>query len=170
MKRHPSLAPYSSDHHRILVVAQLLKKSSPAYRGLPTDVQKLKTLIQEPSDGIRIFNFWATWCKPCLEELPYFEAATKNYDPEEVKVYLISLDFKKELDSKLKPFITTNRIQTEVKLLDETDFNSFIDKIDPRWSGAIPATLVLSRTGGKYFYEKQFAEGELQEVINQVIN
>ena len=131
---------------------------------------QLESLIQRPTGQIRIFNFWATWCKPCLEELPYFETVTQNYDPSEVKVYLISLDFKSHLDSKLRPFINSMGIKSEVKLLDETDFNSFIDKIDPRWSGAIPVTLVLNRDGQKHFFEKQFREGELEQIIKQVTN
>ncbi len=131
---------------------------------------QLESLIHQPTDQILIFNFWATWCKPCLEELPQFEAVTRDHDPSEVKVYLISLDFRSQLDSKLIPFVTSRGIRSEVKLLDETDFNSFIDKIDTRWSGAIPATLVLNSVGKKHFFEKQFQEGELQQVINEVTN
>ena len=153
-----------------LILLLILGLESQAQEVEVIKFDQLETLIQTPANQIRIFNFWATWCKPCLEEMPYFEAVTQTYDPSEVKVYLISLDFKSQLDSKLKPFVKSKGIKSEVKLLDETDFDSFINKIDPRWSGAIPATLVLNRNGQKHFFEKQFHAGELQQVIKQVTN
>ena len=132
--------------------------------------EQLNQLIQERNKEIRIFNFWATWCKPCIQELPQFESISKLYPEGEVKVYLISLDFIDQLETKLKPFIKKKQLQSQVKLLDETDFNSFIDKIDPRWSGAIPATLIITPGGTKEFYEKEFMEGELEKVVANLMN
>jgi len=134
------------------------------------EFQKLDQMIHQDYSRVKVFNFWATWCKPCIEELPYFEQVQKE-NPKLVKVNLISLDFPSQIESKLIPFLIKYEIQSEVKLLDETDFNAFINIIDERWSGALPATLIVARESGeKYFYEKQFKKGELDQIIKKLIN
>ena len=71
-------------------------------------------------------------------------------------------DFVEDLDTKVKNFVEKKRLKSELKLLDETDYNSFIDKISEEWSGAIPATLFVdNRTGNKKFHEGEFEENEL---------
>src|SRR5690242_11661326 len=101
------------------------------FNGLRTDAQvrvikfsTLDSLMQNTTDEVRVLNFWATWCKPCVQELPYFLELSKNYAASNVKVFLISLDFKKELDSRVKTFVEKNNITPEVLLLDEPDYNS----------------------------------------------
>lgn len=119
-------------------------------------------------ENIYVINFWATWCAPCIKELPYFEKL--NADNKNVKVILVSLDSKKDLDKKLIPFIEKRKLKSKVLLLADKDYNSWLSKVDADWSGAIPATLIIS---GK---KKQFAERdfenfeELNEYINSFIN
>jgi thiol-disulfide isomerase/thioredoxin len=98
-----------------------------------------------------VMNFWATWCKPCVQELPYFEELNKNYSASGLKVVMVSLDFKRELESRLKPFVQKNNMASEVLLLNEHDYNSWINKVDSSWSGAIPATVIISK-GNKIFF------------------
>jgi len=131
---------------------------------------QLEELINQESDGIKIINFWATWCKPCIKELPYFEALGKEIDGVPIKVYLISMDFPEEADTKVKTFLDKRNIKFEVKLLDETDFDAFIDRVDSRWSGALPATLIINgKTKARAFLGKELHEGELEEQIKLLI-
>lgn len=117
---------------------------------------------------ICLYNFWATWCAPCIRELPHFEALNKSN--KRINVNLISLDEKEELHTKVQPFINKKQIQSSVFLLDETDFNEIIPRISNKWSGAIPATLIINnKTGEKYFYEKEFKENELDNIINEIL-
>ncbi len=131
----------------------------------------LDDLIYKKSNELKVINFWATWCKPCVAEIPHFETVNQKYEDEGLKVYLISFDFPSQLDKKVKRFINKKNIKSIVKLLDETDYNAFIDKVDNSWSGAIPATLIVDgRTGRRSFYEKSFSLEELETEIQKFLN
>ena len=115
-------------------------------------------------ENIYVINFWATWCAPCIKELPYFEKL--NAENKNVKVILVSLDSKKDLDKKLIPFIEKRKLKSKVLLLADKDYNSWLSKVDADWSGATPATLLLN---GK---KKQFAERDFEnfDELNQYVN
>ena len=117
--------------------------------------------LQKKNDSIYIINFWATWCKPCIKELPAFEKLASNYSDKKVKLLLVSLDFPDKLESQVIPFIERNNIQSEVVLLDDADANSWIPKVSPQWSGAIPATIIYKKDNRK-FYEQSFTFEELE--------
>lgn len=130
--------------------------------------EKLDALINQESEKITVINFWATWCGPCVKELPYFKkVAAKNPD---VNVYLVSLDYVEKLD-RVNTFIEKKGLVSPVLLLDEMDYNSWIDKVDESWSGAIPATLLINtNTGERKFVEKELEEGELEKLITELSN
>lgn len=128
---------------------------------------QLNTKIRkENPEQIKVVNFWATWCKPCIEELPLFESLLQDFKDENVKVLLVSLDMEAERAEKYK---NKKGLQSEVVFLDEVDHNAWIDQISPEWSGAIPATLVVLPNGTERFYEKQFAsQKELYHTIKSI--
>lgn len=131
----------------------------------------LEEIISEKNGHSKIINFWATWCKPCIKELPQFEALGEKFKGSGLEVVLVSFDFSRDLDRRLKPFVEKKKLKSTVVLLDETDYNSFIDKVDKTWSGAIPATLMVDyRNGNKKFFEREFKEGELESTYLQFIN
>lgn len=115
-----------------------------------------------------VVNFWATWCAPCVKELPYFEQLNANYSNADVEVILVSLDFPKHIDSKLKPFLKKNALNSEVILLDDIDSNTWIPKVDKNWSGAIPATIIYNKSR-RQFYERSFNYEELETELQQFI-
>lgn len=136
--------------------------------GLPpiyNDFEDLAYIFQQKNDTTYVINFWSTWCAPCVKELPYFEALNQTYSDKKVKVILVSLDFPKQLETKLKPFLAKNNLQSEVLVLTDPDANSWVDKVNPTWSGAIPATVVYKGDKNE-FYEKSFETlAELTEII-----
>src|SRR5687768_9448169 len=100
-------------------------------------LEKLRQLINQKSDKILVVNFWATWCAPCIKELPLFEKLTGEKKTG-IEIYLVSMDL--DLDpnpEKVYRFIDRKKLQSTVLLLDEKDPNSWIDKIDTAWSGAL---------------------------------
>ncbi len=130
----------------------------------------IEHLFHQKTDTTYIINFWATWCKPCVEELPYFEQLTAQYQSEKVKVILISLDFKKQIERKLIPFLKKHNLQSEVRVLYEPDANAWIDKVDPRWTGAIPAT-VIYKGERREFYEQSFDNFEqINSIVKSFLN
>ncbi|MFV0540986.1 MAG: TlpA family protein disulfide reductase [Aestuariibaculum sp.] len=119
-------------------------------------------------DKIHVVNFWATWCAPCVKELPYFETIGKKYANKNVEVLLVSLDFPHLYDIKLKPFISKHKLKSKVIALDDVDMNTWIPKVDKSWSGALPATLIY-KNGKRVFYESSFTLDELEKEIKQFI-
>jgi len=111
-------------------------------------------------DTVYVVNFWATWCKPCIEELPAFDSLLVLQNSKPVKIILVSLDFKEDLETKVKPFLLKRNIQAECVLLDEVNGNDFINKISPNWSGAIPATL-FKKEAKKELVEKKMKLADL---------
>lgn len=130
-------------------------------------IDDLLKRIYNNSDTTYVVNFWATWCKPCVAELPEFERLNKDYSSKKVKVILVSMDFKEELNKKLKPFIKKNKYTSEVILLNEVNGNDFINKISETWSGAIPATLITRKNKSlNEFFEKKVTYDFLLSKLN----
>ena len=130
---------------------------------------RLHSLLEEKGEKVQVINFWATWCAPCVKELPLFEALTARNEPT-IKVTLVSLDFADEI-KKVNSFIGRRKIRSEVLLLDEIDYNSWIDRVEETWGGAIPATLFINqRTGQRKFVDRELKDGELEEIIVSLTN
>ncbi len=133
------------------------------------DKSDLLALLNSKSDTTYVVNFWATWCKPCIEELPVFEKISSDYKREKVKVVLISNDFKKQVTPKLKPFLLEKNIQSDVWWMSETDPNVWVNMVDPNWEGSLPATLIFKGNEQKrFFHEGDLTENTLKAIINKI--
>jgi len=129
---------------------------------------ELQRRIDAPSEQIKVINFWATWCAPCIKELPLFEKLQEQRKA--VAVTLVSMDIDLDPDpQKVHRYVERKKIKSEVVILDERNPDSWIDKIDKKWSGALPATLVVNtKTGKRKFIEKELHEGDLEALIEGV--
>ena len=133
-------------------------------------IDELVSMMQKQNDTTYLFNFWATWCKPCIKEMPHFEQIQEQYKSSKLKVMLISLDFDTNLDSKLIPYLKKHNIRSSVYLLNETDANTWIDLVSPTWEGTIPATLVINKKKQhRSFYEHSLDLKELEKIIKPLI-
>ncbi len=126
--------------------------------------EELEPLLHQKGDTVYVVNFWATWCKPCVAELPYFVSLQNKYADTNLKVILVSLDFRKQIEKKLIPFIQKNKLELDVVVLSDPDANSWINKVYPDWSGAIPATLLYCQAD-RTFAETTFESYEELETL-----
>lgn len=128
-------------------------------------IDELEQRLGQGEDTTFVVNLWATWCGPCVREMPYFEALDRS----RAKVLLVSLDFEEVLDSKVVPFLQKKEIVSEVVLLQQGDPNVWIPRISEAWSGAIPATLFVNRTKRvRSFHEGSFDEGDLEAKLTEL--
>ena len=128
------------------------------------DFDRLEPYLNQKNDTLFVINFWATWCVPCIKELPHFEKLNNKYKDGRFKMILVSLDFPKMVESRLLPFIQKNKLQAEVVLLNDPDANTWIEKVAKEWTGAIPATIIY-KNERRTFYEQSFTEEELETEI-----
>jgi thiol-disulfide isomerase/thioredoxin len=124
----------------------------------------LKAKLAQPI----VVNFWATWCIPCVKELPYFEEYL-SLNGEKYMQYLVSLDDPKTIQSRVIPFVQNKNLKSMVVLINESFKSEYFDSVHSEWSGSIPATLILLPSGENKFYEKAFSKLELFETLNQFI-
>lgn len=129
----------------------------------------LEGIFNNQNDTTYIINFWATWCKPCVEEMPYFEQLHRTFQSEKMQVILVSLDFERDLDTKLTRFVDEKQLQSEVVVLLDGNYNSWIDRVDPQWGGAIPATIIY-KGNDRHFIGQQLAGfQELEEIVRSMM-
>lgn len=126
------------------------------------DFAHFEPFLQKKDGKIHVVNFWATWCAPCVKELPAFEKL--NETDQEVDVLLVSMDFPNTVESGLIPFIKKNNIRSTVVLLDDSNENAWIPKINKDWQGAIPVTIIYNNKK-RVFYDQSFTFDELKKEI-----
>lgn len=139
---------------------------------IPIDKNQLIELTKKENDSLYIINFWATWCAPCVRELPYFNAANKKYN-DKVSMKLISMDFDDQLEKRVIPFFERKNFSDyamDKYLITSMDYDNWMPEIDKDWSGSIPATLFYNKTKNIYhFHEGDYEEEELYHTIDSLL-
>ncbi|NOT37769.1 MAG: TlpA family protein disulfide reductase [Saprospiraceae bacterium] len=114
-----------------------------------------------------VLNYWATWCKPCIKELPFFQAAyTDNKDPE-IEFILVSLDEPNMVNTKIPNLLKKNNISIPCVLLNDSHYNDWIPKVSTEWSGAIPATQIVFGPKNVFVEKSFYSSDELIRFINE---
>ena len=153
----------------IIVILLLFSCNEPSKDTIEVvDFEGLYKKIDLSDDKTYVLNFWATWCAPCVKELPYFEEVNKEFKDKNTEVILVSLDFPSQIESKLKPYLKKNKIKSKVILLDDSKMNTWVPKVSENWDGGIPATLIVN-SSNYTFYPKPFKKEELFTEINKVL-
>lgn len=135
---------------------------------LSTDYASVFDQFTKQNDTLYVVNFWATWCMPCVEELPDFMKANDEFKSDKFKMILVSLDKGSDFEKKVKDYIKTNNISPDVYVLtDNKRMNEWIPKINKTWSGAIPATAIYKDGKQVFFTEGKISYTDLKSTINK---
>jgi peroxiredoxin len=147
----------------LLVSLQGLAQSIPSYK-----IEQLDRLIRDSKTPL-VINFWATYCKPCVEEIPYFQSIVKKYENKNVRLLLISLDLESYYPSSIEKFARRNQFTAPIIWLNESNADHFCPVIDSSWSGVIPATLFYNpATGYRKFYEVQMKPEAFEAALKEM--
>ncbi len=129
---------------------------------------EIEKMVNSGDGNIYIINFWATWCAPCLAELPDFQKFFENNQQKNVKLLLVSLDFPNEIN-KVESFIKKKNLRPPVFLISNTDQNAFINTVSKSWEGTIPATwFVNTKNHKKLLIEKPLNQIEINEYLEEL--
>lgn len=121
------------------------------------NLKDFEVLLNRKSDSIYVYNFFATWCKPCVKELPHFIKFSKDSIHSYINITFINLDQPENVDDIVIPFLAKKKLTQTVYLLNNTNYALWMPRVDRRWGGSIPATLVINATNNK----RAFMEGEI---------
>jgi len=132
-------------------------------------VTELAKTIKESKSPL-IVNFWATFCVPCLQEIPYFQELTEQYKSSNVSLIFVSLDLKEAYPRKVNEMAKKLNLVNPVVWLNETNADYFCPKIDTSWTGGMPSTLFVNNSTGYYkFFEDQLSKEKLEREIQEMV-
>lgn len=124
----------------------------------------------DKSDSVLVVSFWATFCEPCMEEIPYLESISAKYKDQKVKVLLVSLDLHDFFPAKIEDIVKKNNYKSQVVWLNETNADYFCPMIDKSWSGAIPSTYIVNtKKGYKKFIEEQMKPEQFEAELKKAL-
>lgn len=133
-------------------------------------IEDVVSAFSAKNDTVYVVNFWATFCKPCIEEIPHFLRLAEKYISRKVKLLLVSLDLPSYYPAKIAAFAKKNNYHTNIVWLNETNADRFCPMIDPKWSGAIPSTIIVNNSNGyRKFKEEEMSAEELERSLNEAI-
>ncbi|MBP6687686.1 MAG: TlpA family protein disulfide reductase [Lacibacter sp.] len=150
----------------VLIISAVVIQAQPIKRW------KMDDLLQyaNTSDSVLVINFWATFCGPCIAELPYFHSITNKYKKQHVKLLLVSLDFEEYYPKRIRDFANKRKYTAEIVWLDEEKPDEFCPRIDPKWTGSMPATLFINKkTGYRKFVEAEMKPEDLEREVKLVL-
>lgn len=117
-----------------------------------------------------VVNFWATWCKPCIHEIPWFEKGVAAVKDKNVRLLLVSVDLPGDYPKYIANFAKDKGYTSTILWLDETNADVFCPKIDKSWNGNIPVTVMVNNAK-KYrqFYSEQIPEARFTQELQKLV-
>ena len=104
-------------------------------------------VLESHRGKVVLVNLWATWCIPCVQELPDLNLLQTRYRERGLVVLAVSMDDPATLEDKVRPFFSERAPDLVSYLNSEADEYAFIDPIDPEWIGALPTSFLFDRDG-----------------------
>jgi thiol-disulfide isomerase/thioredoxin len=153
-----------------LVLVPLLTGCGHAQTITPVKVEQLVKTYQA-AKGVTVINFWSTWCKPCIEEIPHFISLADSLKSKGVQLLLVSQDTKTIYQNgALKKFVAKKGWKPKTYWLNETDADHYCPAVDSTWSGVIPVTLIINPVKNyRQFYESALKKEELRAAVEKAL-
>ncbi|GAB4395453.1 MAG: TlpA disulfide reductase family protein [Microscillaceae bacterium] len=130
------------------------------------NIQTVLDELSQPDDTTRVLNLWATWCGPCVKELPHFEEVYQETKGQKVKFILLAVE---DSPKSVLAFLSKKGFQAPVWFLDEAHADQWIPRIDPDWGGEIPVTIITNQAHGqRHFHSGEMSKEALQKAIHHV--
>ena len=152
-----------------LIITSLLVATGLEAQIKAIKISDLEKTIKESTSPM-IINFWATYCVPCIEEIPYFQEMAKKYQSKGVSLLLVSLDLRTAYPTKIDAMAKRLKLTAPIAWLNETNADYFCPRVDSSWSGGLPASLFVSNvTGYRKFYEDEVSKEKLEKEIQAML-
>lgn len=130
---------------------------------------ELDSLIKTTTQPL-VVSFWATWCAPCINEIPWIEKAVMANKDKGVELWLVSLNGPGYFPEKLRQFIREKGYTAQFFWLKDQDGNDYGKRIHPRWRGGLPANLFVHQAKGyRKFLERQVTDRQAFYEIEQML-
>lgn len=117
------------------------------------DAGFISELVANRSDKVRMITVWASWCGPCLMEMPDMVITDRMYRHRPFELITISAD-KPEKISEVLRILTENQASNKNYIFNKDAVFELIEAVDKEWRGALPYTMIIE-PGGKVIYRKQ---------------
>lgn len=118
------------------------------------DYAEIAPLFAQENDTTYLINFWATWCKPCLEELPLLQRVQRDNREQPLRIVLVSLDTERGAIQRIPAYLEQRGIDLPTVVLTD-EGNDWKRALDEKWDGSLPTSLVY-KGGLRYVYRRPF--------------
>lgn len=125
-------------------------------------IADLEKIIDKKNDTLKVINFWASWCVPCIKELPHFVKIASEMKQKPIQFIFVAIE---DTPTKALNILKKKKIEINSFLLDEDKANEWIDKIDKNWDGTIPFTLIIAPNNKRKIHQGELTEEELKKII-----
>lgn len=152
------------------VVASAAPPAEQARGAQGVDLEGLKSLLADSTGKVRVINFWATWCPPCVAEIPELAAFYKENKDKGVAFLAISLDSPDEIEKTVNPFLKEKNVTFPVHVLLKRDLDAVSEIIKQELAGVLPTTLVYDKTGNVIkMFEGAITKEKLDSIVKPLL-